>query len=91
MDYVYAQCARCGYQWEIQGKRNNLKAKCDGCKARRVEKIVYDGETCLPWGGDFDVADNPVLDGEYYLPGSRICGHRDCVNVNHIVPIERKI
>lgn len=84
MVYVYAQCSRCGWQWEIDGKRNNLKAKCDSCKAKRQERITYGDDVCLPWGGDFDADDNPMEKGLPYLPGYRLCNHRDCVNVNHI-------
>jgi hypothetical protein len=29
------------------------------------------------------------MNGVLYLPGFRICQHRDCCNVNHIVPFER--
>ena len=84
--YVFALCSRCGFQWEIPGKRNNLKAKCDSCKAVRKEKIVYGDEVCLPWSGDFDPDNRPMMNGELYLPGLRLCKHRDCTNVNHIVP-----
>lgn len=84
--YVYALCVRCGYQWEIAAKRNNLNAKCDSCKATRKEKITYGDEVCFPWSGDFDQDDRPMLKGELYLPGYRLCKHRDCTNVNHIVP-----
>lgn len=84
--YVFAQCVRCGFRWEIFAKKNNLTAKCESCKANRKEKIVYNGDICFPWLGDFDREDRPMLNDELYLPGLRLCKHRDCINVNHIVP-----
>ena len=87
--YFFAQCYRCGFRWEIKAKRNNLRAKCDSCKTIRKERIDYDGEPCLAWQGEFDLEDNPMLDGELYMRGHRLCQHKDCCNVNHIVPIER--
>jgi hypothetical protein len=87
--YQFAQCVRCGYRWEITAKRNNLLAKCASCKTIKRERIEYDDETCLAWQGDFDREDNPIMNGVLYLPGFRICQHRDCCNVNHIVPFER--
>lgn len=84
--YNFAQCNQCGARWEIPGKHPNFKARCDSCKATRVEQIEYDGEICIPWGGEFDKDDNPMLDWDFYLPGYRICLHRDCVRVSHVVP-----
>ena len=82
--YVYAECPRCGFRWEIAGKRNK-QIRCDGCKATRTERIKYGSEECLAWGGDFNEKDYPVLDGELYLPGYRLCAHSDCVRIDHIV------
>ena len=84
--YVYSECPRCGIRREIAGKRNKV-ARCADCKATRVEKIKYGQEECLPWGGDFDELDNPVLDGNLYLAGDRLCGHRDCVRADHVALI----
>lgn len=43
-----------------------------------------DGRVCEAWQGDFDEWDNPMKDGVLYLPGVRLCGHRDCVSVDHV-------
>lgn len=40
---------------------------------------------CKSWTGDYDDQDNPIKNGKLYLPGVRICGFRDCVNVIHII------
>lgn len=42
------------------------------------------GEVCLAWRGDFDENDNPVHNGKLFMPGVRSCGHRDCINPDHI-------
>jgi hypothetical protein len=89
--YNFAQCVQCGARWEIPGKHPNFKARCESCRAVRVERIDYDGEECIPWGGDFDRNDNPMLDGEYYLRGYRTCFHRDCVRVSHIIAFSENV
>ena len=41
---------------------------------------------CISHEGLYDDFDNPLTDsGELYLPGTRICGHSDCVNKRHIL------
>jgi hypothetical protein len=49
---------------------------------------------CEAWQGDFDDNDNPLLNGLLFMPGTRTCGHRDCINVAHVEgalpPPERK-
>jgi hypothetical protein len=41
---------------------------------------------CLPWHGGFAVDDVTPIDddGAAVLPGVRLCGHNDCVNISHI-------
>jgi hypothetical protein len=89
--FNFAQCAVCGHRWEIPGKRPNFKVKCDSCKAVREERIQYGESYCLPWGGDFDQYNRPMIDGHLYLPGLRTCGHLDCVLVSHVVAFQSKI
>jgi hypothetical protein len=38
----------------------------------------------LAWRGDFDRDDNPVHNGKIFMAGERRCGHRDCINPEHI-------
>lgn len=40
---------------------------------------------CEAWQGDFDEWENPIKDGELFMPGLRTCNHRDCVSVDHVV------
>ena len=59
---------------------------CESCRAPRRRFIKYvDGSVCEAWQGDFDELENPVRDGLLVLPGTRTCGHTDCVAVNHVV------
>jgi hypothetical protein len=42
---------------------------------------------CLAWRGELDDNLNPIdKRGRLHLPGHRTCGHKDCVNPNHIIP-----
>jgi hypothetical protein len=40
----------------------------------------------LPWHGGFAVDDVTPIDDDGFpvLPGVRLCGHNDCVNISHI-------
>lgn len=41
--------------------------------------------SCISHQGRYDDNDNPLTDsGELFMPGVRSCGHRDCVNKNHL-------
>jgi hypothetical protein len=57
----------------------------------REERIQYGDGYCLPWGGDFDQYNRPMIDGHLYLPGLRTCGHLDCVLISHVVAFQSKI
>lgn len=78
-------CERCGSVWFVPlDKRRRKDGLCSSCRARPAKSINYGfGKSCKPWGGDFDEADHPVLDGHLVLPGDRICGHKDCVEITH--------
>lgn len=86
MSYVYAECGRCGFRWEIAGKSVKLGQRCESCKAVATKNVQYSDKTCIAWDGDFDDNDRPMQDGKYFLPGVRLCKHRDCVNLEHIAP-----
>ena len=41
---------------------------------------------CLAWNGEVDDDWNPIDEnGDLYRPGKRICGAKDCVDLNHVV------
>jgi hypothetical protein len=65
--------------------------KCSDCKAKPVYRVSYRHKvlgliTCQPWQFETDADLNPVRDGKLFRPGVRICGHKDCVVVGHILP-----
>lgn len=40
---------------------------------------------CTPYTGELDDLWRPITEtGELYLPGNRLCGHKDCINPDHI-------
>jgi hypothetical protein len=81
-----AECARCGMLLDIpEIKAWNKRLFCKDCRTRRQRKIKYGDLLCKPWHGDFDEQDNPMLDGQLFMPGVRICLHKDCCNIDHIV------
>jgi hypothetical protein len=59
---------------------------CADCRNGRATEIKYDGEPCRPWRGEVDEDWNPIDHNlKLYLPGVRTCGHKDCVNKQHII------
>jgi hypothetical protein len=92
-------CERCGI--EIDSKtierrkgRGILDQRCYDCRVKQLNEIKYNGLICRPWRGEVDEDLNPI-DGQLrlYLPGVRVCGHKDCVNKEHIIspPTQRNI
>lgn len=85
-DEPKATCARCGYRWVVPRiKIGETGLLCRSCRASK-KTVIESGEfRCIPHHGDFD-SDlvTPMLNGNLYLPGKRICGKTDCVNVSHI-------
>lgn len=81
-------CTQCGQ--EIPGttmvkrqERNpdSFNTRCGDCNARPA---VREGQ-CIPWQGEVDYDTfQPLKNGKPHLPGHRTCGHKDCVNKNHI-------
>jgi hypothetical protein len=66
-------------------KRRQQVVLCVSCRMRPALSIQYGSSRCVPWRGDFDREDNPMVHGVLFLPGVRACGHSDCVNGLHIV------
>lgn len=78
-------CKRCGLSWEVPlVKRRQQVVLCVSCRMRPALSIQYGSSRCVPWRGDFDLEDNPMVNGHLLLPGVRLCEHRDCVNPHHI-------
>ena len=67
-------------------KRKRSDRLCKDCRVKPAKSIGYGlAKSCLPWSGEFDPEDNPMLNGVLYLPGKRVCNHRDCVEISHII------
>lgn len=91
-----AECVQCGKyirRHAIERAKNRGKehlTKCKDCRAKPVRSLRYNHPSlgaieCFPWSGEVDNDFNPIDDrGRLVKPGIRICGHKDCVNGNHI-------
>jgi len=95
-------CRQCGMiiSYEVWYKRkirnNHNWDHCRDCIAtpRKVEVSVHPSLgriECIPHVGEVNESWQPLnAVGDLYLPGLRICGHKDCVNRNHIRQPEPK-
>lgn len=69
-----------------------LRSECQGCakdrERNRRRKLAgnekIDQRDCLPWPYELDEQDRPIDQAGLFRPGNRRCGHRDCINPNHI-------
>ena len=87
MEELKAICARCGGKWAVnRTKAGRTDLLCRSCRATKLKVIDNGGLRCVPWHGDYSPTDlvSPMLNGNLYLPGHRVCGKRDCVNLLHI-------
>jgi hypothetical protein len=92
-------CERCGMNVseaavERRKARGTYDGLCADCRNGRANEIKYNGTVCRPWRGEVDEDFNPIdRNLKLYLPGLRTCGHKDCVNKEHIVKatVERDI
>ena len=98
-----ALCPQCG---QLICKRIIAKRKvrnmerldhCASCLMKPTKVIVYHHPVlgkieCYPWDGEVNEDFYPVDGlGELVKPGERICGHKDCVNRNHIEPFQESV
>lgn len=81
------ECRRCGFRWSVSAdKRDRKDLLCKSCRVKPAKVIQYGRLRCEPHTGDFDDDLNPITEtGELFLPGERVCGHKDCVKLEHIV------
>jgi hypothetical protein len=79
-----ATCLICNETWSIHEGRENKQIYCRSCRAHESAIDYGHDDPCIPWRGGFDENDNPIKAGQLYLPGVRICNHRDCVQDSHI-------
>jgi hypothetical protein len=79
------ECRRCGLRWDSNTARKNVLL-CSSCRARKAKTVPSGIDKCFPWHGMFGNDELTPVDEEGFpvLPGDRICGRKDCVNVEHI-------
>lgn len=77
-------CLRCGGKLDDRRRRDDF---CASCRAKPAKTVKFGDDVCIPWRGDFDEEDNPLFHGQPYMPGLRVCNHRDCVNPLHQVEL----
>lgn len=87
---LQSTCERCGYVFQFNPRylhgRNYDPNLCSNCKAKPTKSITKNGLRCVPWDGDFDLdTDQPMRDGQPFMPGKRTCGNADCVNRKHVI------
>lgn len=85
MEDNQVQCRKCGFIWVVAPKKKHSVQYCGSCRAKPAKQVKYAGEACIPFHGQFDRHDRPVVHGVLFMPGVRSCGHSDCVNSVHIV------
>jgi len=90
-------CERCGIEIneltiETRKRRGIEDRRCSDCRVKELHEINYNGTICRPWRGEVDEDLYPI-DRKLrpYLPGVRTCGHRDCVNKEHIIEPPREL
>ena len=85
-----AECERCGCHMKDDTANQRLQRGrdlwgCGQCQAGRQTKVRTAYGVCTPHQGEFDEHDRPLTkNGELYRAGFRLCGHSDCVDLDHI-------
>jgi hypothetical protein len=84
-------CERCGIEVSLEAMltreaRGNNDKRCSDCRVKPAKQIRSDYGICRPWRGEVDEDLNPIDNKlKPYMPGVRLCGHKDCVNPAHIM------
>ena len=85
-----ANCERCGCFMRddtalSRAKRGKGMWGCQECRAGQMSRVRTAYGVCTPHHGDFDEHDRPLQkNGELFRAGHRLCGHSDCVDLDHI-------
>lgn len=97
-DYLCDQCGQ-GIPLTTTEKRKSRNdpnwGLCIDCTRGEVRQISYKHPVlglifCYPHKGDVDELWRPLdEEGNLFRPGERICGHKDCVNLNHVIGLAR--
>jgi hypothetical protein len=66
--------------------RGSDRRICLDCSAAKKTTLAYGDLICKPWAGDLDLDTlAPLKNGLVFMPGERLCGHKDCVEPSHIL------
>jgi len=93
-DYACAQCGQGIPATTVEKRKSRgdenwlLCADCVRVETRCIQYIhpVLGKIFCYPHKGELDELWRPLDDlGGLFRPGERVCGHKDCVNLNHII------
>ena len=85
-----ADCERCGCFMRddtalTRVKRGKGLWGCQECHAGQMSRVRTAYGVCVPHKGEFDEQDNPLdRKGNLFRAGFRLCGHSDCVELDHI-------
>lgn len=86
-------CKRCGADFVIgidalskRKERGSEIHLCQDCNAKPKQFERHGEYNCKPWQGELDLDTLTPVDpkGRPVMPGTRICGHSDCVNESHV-------
>lgn len=81
-------CIRCGFRIEERRRKDD---HCSSCRTKPAKTVKWGDDVCIPWRGEFDEYDNPLMNSQPYMFGFRVCNHSDCVNPMHIIDFENKL
>lgn len=82
----------------VERKRDYLDICRDCLDVRKGDVLVHNSKVkrqhptlgaiqCKPYKGDLNEDWLPIDDkGKLFMPGLRVCGLKDCVNVKHVIP-----
>ena len=85
-----ANCERCGCHMKDDTANQRLQRGrdlwgCQECQAGQQLKVKTAYGVCRPHQGEFDELERPLQkNGELFRVGLRLCGHSDCIDLDHI-------
>ena len=83
-------CERCGFEDHraaiLKRVARGQGQLCGSCFAKPAKRVGYKDDFCQAWQGLYDDDDNPITNTrQLHMPGVRVCGHKDCVRVTHVI------
>ena len=95
-------CPQCGIEFDMdvihkRRARGDMDTLCRDCRDTApgwrlklaITHPILGRIECRPYRGDLDENWNPIDEhGNLFMPGERICGHKDCVAKKHILQVQ---